>query len=78
MSITLKSGDDQSFTISEAASKKSPYIQKQVEGGKDTIIFDQMKGDVLSKIAEYLHNITSLKLLALNKILSVHPGTRSL
>ena len=55
MSITLKSGDDQSFTISEAASKKSPYIQKQVEGGKDTIIFDQMKGDVLSKVAEYLN-----------------------
>ena len=33
---------------------------------------------IISKLAEYLQSITSLKLLALYKILSVHPGTLSL
>ena len=55
MSITLKSGDGESFTISDAASKKSPFIQKQVEGGKDTITFEQMRGEVLSYVVEYLN-----------------------
>ena len=55
MPITLKSVDDKSFEVSEEACKKSNYIQKLIDGGKTTINFDEIKGEVLEIIVEYLN-----------------------
>ena len=55
MPITLISFDDRSFEVSEEGCKKSSYIQKLVEGGKTKINLDEIKGDVLEKISEYLN-----------------------
>ena len=55
MPITLKSVDDKSFEVSEEACKKSNYIQKLIDGGKTSINFDEIKGEVLEIIVEYLN-----------------------
>ena len=55
MPITLMSVDEKSFEVSEEGCKKSSYIQKAIDEGKTTINFEEIKGDVLEKIAEYLN-----------------------
>jgi hypothetical protein len=54
MSITLTSGDDKNFELTEDAYKKCPYIQRMVEGGNTSLKFDDIKGEVLEKVVEYL------------------------
>ena len=54
MSISLKS-EDKNFEVSKGGCKKSNYIQKLVDEGKTTINLDEIKGEVLAKIAEYLN-----------------------
>ena len=54
MSITLKSNDNKSFSLPVNACKKSPYLQKQITEGKTTINLNEIKGEVLEKIVEYL------------------------
>ena len=55
MPIILISVDESSFEVSEEGCKKCNYIQKLVESGKTTVNFEDIKGDVLKKIAEYLN-----------------------
>ena len=55
MSITLKSEDDQSFTVSLEACQKSPYLKKLVDEGQTEIILEDIKGEILKKVAEYLN-----------------------
>ena len=54
MSISLKS-EDKNFEVSKEGCKKSNYLQKLVDEGKTTINLDEIKGEVLAKIAEYLN-----------------------
>ena len=55
MPITLMSVDEKNFEVSEEGCKKSTYIQKYIDEGKTTINFEEIRGDVLEKIAEYLN-----------------------
>ena len=55
MPISLKSSDDKNFEVSEEGCKKSSYIQKLIDEGKKVINLEEIKGDVLEKIAEYLN-----------------------
>ena len=54
MSITLKSNDNKTFSLPENACKKSPYLQKLISEGKKEINLDEIKGEVLEKIVDYL------------------------
>ena len=54
MSITLKSNDNKSFALSDNACKKSPYLNKLISEGKTTIELEEIKGEVLGKVVEYL------------------------
>ena len=54
MSITLKSNDNKTFSLPENACKKSPYLQKLISEGKKEINLDEIKGEVLEKVVEYL------------------------
>ena len=54
MSISLKTGD-KTFEVTKEGCKKSNYIQKLVDEGKTTINLDEIKGEVLEKIVEYLN-----------------------
>ena len=55
MSIKLKSNDGQEFDLAEDACKKSPYLKKMIESGKTEILLNDIKGDVLAKVVEYLN-----------------------
>ena len=55
MSIKLKSSDGQVFDAKEDGCKKSKYLKKLIEGGKTEIHLDQIKGEVLEKVVEYLN-----------------------
>ena len=55
MTISLISVDNQKFEVSEEGCKKSNYIQKLIDEGKTTINFEEIKGDVLEKVTEYLN-----------------------
>ena len=54
MSITLKSNDNKTFSLPENACKKSPHLQKLISEGKKEINLDEIKGEVLEKIVDYL------------------------
>ena len=54
MSITLKSNDNKTFSLPENACKKSAYLQKLIKEGKSPIALDEIKGEVLEKVVEYL------------------------
>ncbi len=56
MSITLKSNDGRSFSISEGACKSSRFLQNNIENGKTEITLDEIKGDVLELVVNYLNN----------------------
>ena len=54
MSITLKSNDNKTFSLPDNTCKKSPYLAKLITEGKTTINLDEIKGEVLEKVVEYL------------------------
>ena len=54
MSITLKSNDNKTFSLPENACKKSAYLDKLIKEGKSQIVLDEIKGEVLEKVVEYL------------------------
>ena len=54
MPLSLISVDNQKFEVSEECCKKSNYIQKLIDEGKTVINFEEIKGDVLEKVIEYL------------------------
>ena len=54
MSIKLKSSDGKDYEAEENGCKKSKYLKKLIEGGKTEIVLDQIKGEILEKVVEYL------------------------
>ena len=54
MSIKLKSSDGKDYDAVEIGCKKSKYLKKLIEGGKSEIVLDQIKGEILEKVVEYL------------------------
>ena len=54
MSITLKSNDNKTFSLPDNTCKKSPYLAQLITEGKTTINLDEIKGEVLEKVVEYL------------------------
>ena len=55
MPITLKSNNDETFEVSEEGCKKSSYLQQQIDEGKTTIELEEINGNVLKLIADYLN-----------------------
>ena len=54
MSVTLKSSDGRSYVISGEACKLSRYLQNYVYSGEKEIALEDVRGDVLKALAEYL------------------------
>ena len=55
MPIKLKSSDAKVFDISEEACKKSSLLEKKISDGKTEIFLEDIKGEILEKIVEYLN-----------------------
>lgn len=54
MSITLKSNDGQTVKVDQKACEKSKYLKSQIDSGKNEIVLDDIKGEVLTLVGEYL------------------------
>ena len=55
MSITLKSNDGQEFKINEEACALSRFLQNQIQGGKNEIEVEDIKGEILKLVVDYLN-----------------------
>ena len=55
MSITLKSSDGQEFKVSEDACQLSRHLQNQIQKGKTEIDVEEVKGDTLKLVVNYLN-----------------------
>ena len=55
MSIKLKSNDGQEFEISPEACALSRFLQNQIQGGKNEIEVEDIKGDILKLVVDYLN-----------------------
>ena len=69
MSIKLKSSDGKDYDAVESGCKKSKYLKKLIEGGKSEIVLDQIKGEILEKVVEYLKYYSDKDFPALPEIL---------
>lgn len=59
MSIVLKSNDNKEIIINKTACKRSKFLQSQIEGGKTEIVLEDIKGDVLALVVDYLKEYTN-------------------
>ena len=55
MSITLKSSDGQEFKVTEEACGLSRFLQNQIQNGKNEIEIEDIKGEILKLVVDYLN-----------------------
>ena len=55
MSITLKSNDGQEFKVTEEACGLSRFLQNQIQNGKNEIEIEDIKGEILKLVVDYLN-----------------------
>ena len=55
MSVTLKSSDGQDFKVTPEACALSRYLQNQIQNGKNEIEVEDVKGDILKLVVDYLN-----------------------
>ena len=72
MSIKLKSNDGQIFEASEEGCKKSNFLKKSIEDGKTEIKLNEIKGEVLEKVVEYLNYYADKEIPSLPELLKTN------
>ena len=72
MSIKLKSNDGQIFEASEEGCKKSNFLKKSIEDGKTEIKLNEIKGEVLEKVVEYLNYYADKEFPSLPELLKTN------
>ena len=55
MSVTLKSSDGQDFKVTPDACALSRYLQNQIQNGKNDIEVEDVKGEILKLVVDYLN-----------------------
>ena len=59
MSIKLKSSDGQQFAVTPEACGLSRYLQNQIQNGKSEIDVEDVKGEILKLVVDYLNYYSS-------------------
>ena len=59
MSIKLKSSDGQQFSVTPEACGLSRYLQNQIQNGKSEIDVEDVKGEILKLVVDYLNYYSS-------------------
>ena len=59
MSIKLKSSDGQQFAVTPEACGLSRYLQNQIQNGKSEIEVEDVKGEILKLVVDYLNYYSS-------------------
>ena len=70
MSITLKSSDGQEFKVTEDACQPSRYLQNQIQSGKTEIDVEEVKGDTLKLVVNYLNYYSNNEIPKIPEVLS--------
>ena len=55
MSIKLKSSDGQEFNVSPEACQLSRFLQNQIQNGKNEIEVEDIRGEILKLVVDYLN-----------------------
>ena len=72
MSIKLKSNDGQEIEISQGAASKSEYLKREISKGNKTIELEDIKGEVLSLVVEYLQHYENKDFAPLPEVLKTN------
>ena len=78
MSIKLLSNDGRNFEISEGAAKKSKYLNEQIEKGSKSIELEEIKGEVLDYVVEYLKHYENKEYSKIPDVLRTNDLTKEL
>ena len=70
MSIKLKSNDNQEFEISQEACNVSRYLQNKVKEGNNEIELEDIKGEILKLVVDYLNHYSNNEIPKIPDVLS--------
>ena len=72
MSIKLKSNDNQEFEISQEACNVSRYLQNKVKEGNNEIELEDIKGEILKLVVDYLNHYTNNEIPKIPEVLQTN------
>ena len=70
MSVTLKSNDGQEFKITEEACSLSRFLKNQIQNGKNEIEVEDIKGEILKLVVDYLNYYSKNEIPKIPDVLS--------
>jgi S-phase kinase-associated protein 1 len=70
MSITLKSNDGQEFKITEESCSLSRFLRNQIQNGKKEIEVEDIKGEILKLVVDYLNYYSKNEIPKIPDVLS--------
>ena len=70
MSVKLKSTDGQEFAVSPEACALSRYLQNQIQNGKNEIEVEDIKGEILKLVVDYLNYYSKNEIPKIPDVLS--------
>ena len=70
MSVTLKSNDGQEFKVTEEACALSRYLQNQIQNRKNEIDVEDIKGEILKLVVDYLNYYSKNEIPKIPDVLS--------
>ena len=70
MSFTLKSNDGQEFKVTEEACALSRYLQNQIQNRKNEIDVEDIKGEILKLVVDYLNYYSKNEIPKIPDVLS--------
>ena len=70
MSVTLKSNDGQEFKFTEEACALSRYLQNQIQNRKNEIDVEDIKGEILKLVVDYLNYYSKNEIPKIPDVLS--------
>ena len=72
MSIKLKSNDNQEFEISQEACNVSRYLQNKVKEGNNEIELEDIKGEILKLVVDYLNHYSNNEIPKIPEVLQTN------
>ena len=70
MSITIKSNDGKVYKLKEEACNMSKFLKNQIRSGKKEIELEDIKGEIVALIINYLNHYTNNKIPKIPEVLS--------
>ena len=70
MSITLKSNDGQEFKVDDKACALSRFLENQVKSGKNEIELEDIKGEILKFVVDYLNYYSNNEIPKITEVLA--------